>query len=156
VLKYLARYTHRIALANSRLLSISDEAITFTWKDYRHGKRPEPMRLEPCEFVRRFLLHVLPKGFVRIRRYGLLANSHRDGYLALCHALLDAPDHPPTTSEPSPPQATLIDTEAARANTSRNGRCPACRRGRLRTLEWIPPTRTRGYARSPPAPAVVS
>ena len=156
VLKYLARYTHRIAIANSRLLSISDDAITFTWKDYRHGKRTEPMRLPPCEFVRRFVLHVLPKGFVRIRRYGLLANAHRDGYLALCHTLLDAPAQPPTTSEQSPPQATPIETEAACAGTSCNGHCPACRRGRLRTIEWIPPSRTRESARSPPAPAIVS
>jgi hypothetical protein len=77
VLKYLARYTHRVAISNRRLLSIDPQKVVFRWKDYRHQQRPRTMTLQAEEFIRRFLLHVLPKGFMRIRHYGFLSNRNR-------------------------------------------------------------------------------
>jgi len=88
VLKYLARYTHRVAISNSRILSIADGKVTFLWKDYADGGKVKPMTLDAVEFIRRFLLHILPKGFVRIRQYGFLANRARGDKLALCRNLL--------------------------------------------------------------------
>ena len=92
VLAYLSRYTHRVAISNSRLLAMDERGVTFRWKDYRaKGKtRHKAMTLSPQEFMRRFLLHVLPGGFHRIRHYGLLANSTRRNNLALARELLHA------------------------------------------------------------------
>ena len=93
VLAYLARYTHRVAISNSRLVEMTDEHIAFRWKDYRENGRSnsKTMALAAGEFIRRFLLHVLPDGFRRIRHYGLFANGHRASNLALCRQLLGAP-----------------------------------------------------------------
>jgi hypothetical protein len=77
VLAYLARYTHRVAIANSRLISLAEGKVCFRWKDYRQDGEPKSMTLAAGEFIRRFLLHVLPDGFHRIRHYGLFANGHR-------------------------------------------------------------------------------
>jgi hypothetical protein len=90
VLAYLSRYTHRVAISNSRLISMDETGVTFLWKDYRaKGKtRHKTMTLEPEEFMRRFLLHVLPGGFHRIRHYGLIANNARKDNLALARELL--------------------------------------------------------------------
>jgi hypothetical protein len=90
VLAYLARYTHRVAIANSRLLSLADGKVRFTWKDYRRDGQTKAMTLDADEFIRRFLLHALPDGFHRIRHYGFLANGARGDSLDLCHRLLDA------------------------------------------------------------------
>jgi hypothetical protein len=90
VLAYLGRYTHRVAIANSRLLSLADGKVRFTWKDYRQDGKTKVMTLEADEFIRRFLLHALPDGFHRIRHYGFLANSSRGDSLALCRRLLEA------------------------------------------------------------------
>jgi hypothetical protein len=92
VLAYLARYTHRVAISNRRLIAIDDTHVSFRWKDYReHGRlKSKLMRLSVGEFMRRFLLHVLPEGFHRIRHYGLFANGHRAEKLALCRELLNA------------------------------------------------------------------
>jgi len=89
VLKYLARYTYRVACSNSRLVGASDEEVTFSWKDYRHSGRERLMTLSLDEFARRFLQHVLPKGFVRIRHYGLLANRSREEKLEQARRLLN-------------------------------------------------------------------
>ncbi len=89
VLAYLARYTHRVAIANSRLLSLSDGKVRFRWRDYKDDNKSKVMTLEAGEFIRRFLLHVLPDGFHRIRHYGLFANGHRADKLALCRRLLE-------------------------------------------------------------------
>ena len=89
VLAYLGRYTHRVAIANSRIRACDDDHVAFTWKDYRHSGAVKVMRLTPDEFIRRFLLHALPDGFHRIRHFGYLANGHRTERLALCRALLD-------------------------------------------------------------------
>ena len=108
VLAYLSRYTHRVAISTSRLLVMDQRGVTFRWKDYRaKGKtRHKIMTLAPKEFMRRFLLHVLPAGFHRIRHYGLLANGTRTANLALARALLnDAPPlspHTDTTTTPPP------------------------------------------------------
>ena len=99
VLAYLGRYTHRVALTNSRLLDLEDGRVRFRWKDYRHHDKIKVMSLEAGEFIRRFLLHVLPAGFHRIRHFGFLANGHRAGKLALCRRLLAAP--PPEPAEPA-------------------------------------------------------
>ena len=91
MLAYLGRYTHRVAIANSRLLSLADGKVRFTWKDYRADGKTKVMTLDADEFIRRFLLHALPEGFHRIRHYGFLANSSRGDSLALCRRLLEAP-----------------------------------------------------------------
>jgi len=100
VLAYLSRYTHRVAISNSRLLAMDERGVTFRWKDYRaKGKtRHRAMTLSPQEFMRRFLLHVLPGGFHRIRHYGLLSNSNRRDHLALARELLHVTPPPPDES----------------------------------------------------------
>lgn len=88
VLDYLGRYTHRVAICNHRLQRFDGDAVTFQWKDYKHGAASRSMTLAADEFIRRFLLHVLPDGFKHIRSYGLLANRHRAAKLATCRRLL--------------------------------------------------------------------
>ena len=101
VLAYLSRYTHRVAISNQRLLAMNDEGVSFRWKDYRSKGRTrhKTMTLAPEEFMRRFLLHVLPSGFHRIRHYGLLANAGRRVNLARVRALLDVPPPEPVSDE---------------------------------------------------------
>lgn len=101
VLDYVGRYTHRVAISNNRLLSVNDRTVTFRWKDYRHGNRPRAMTLAAEEFIRRFLLHILPPGFQRIRYYGFLGNAHRQIKLALCRRLLGAPSSKAPLAEAS-------------------------------------------------------
>jgi Putative transposase len=88
VLRYLGRYTHRVAISNHRLLTFEADRVSFRWKDYAHGSKQGRMTLAATEFLRRFFLHVLPKGFVRIRHFGFLANRFRVSRLALCRQLL--------------------------------------------------------------------
>ncbi len=126
VLKYLARYTHRVAISNRRLVSLNDGQVAFRYKDYRRGRRERVMRLEAVEFMRRFLLHVLPKGFVRIRHYGFLANRSRKEKLLRCRKLLGSlvqPDAEPASS-----------TDAA----SIEGLCPLCHTGRMLIVARLP------------------
>jgi hypothetical protein len=120
VLAYLARYTHRVAISNRRLLADDEQGVTFRYKDYRaKGRyRHKTMTLAPEEFLRRFLLHVLPRGFHRIRHYGLLANAHREDNLARARELLACPP---------PPQATDEDREASQSTTPHTPYvCPVC------------------------------
>jgi hypothetical protein len=84
VLQYLARYTHRVAISNPRLVSLADGKVTFRWKDYAHGKKKSKMTLTADEFLRRFLLHVLPRGFVRIRHFGFLSARRRGQLITVC------------------------------------------------------------------------
>jgi Putative transposase/Transposase zinc-binding domain len=91
VLHYLARYTHRVAISNHRLVAFHDDRVSFRWKDYVHGGKQKLMTLPADEFLRRFLLHVLPKGLVRIRHFGLFANRRRSAMLALCRSMLGPP-----------------------------------------------------------------
>jgi hypothetical protein len=100
VLAYLGRYTHRVAIANSRLVSTDDDKVAFRWKDYRHHDKAKLMTLAADEFIRRFLLHTLPDGFHRIRHYGFLASGHRAAKIALCRRLLNA--QAPRTRRPPP------------------------------------------------------
>jgi hypothetical protein len=97
VLRYLGRYTHRVAISNHRLLSFDGEQVSFRWKDYAHGSVQKIMTLAATEFLRRFFLHVLPRGFVRIRHFGFLANRFRTSSLTLCRQLLAAQPPPATT-----------------------------------------------------------
>jgi hypothetical protein len=127
VLKYLARYTHRVAIGNRRLVSWSDGAVTFSGKDYADGGRRRTHRLSGEEFVRRFLLHVLPRGFVKVRHYGLLANRQRDEKLAASRWQLGLA-RTATASQP------VADPPVPR-------RCPTCGRGRLIVIEELPPVR---------------
>ncbi len=120
VLAYLGRYTHRVAIANSRLTRIDSGQVAFRWKDYRHHDKAKIMTLAAGEFIRRFLLHTLPDGFHRIRHYGFLANGHRVAKLMLCRRLLDAP------APPTPPPATDY-RERYRRLTGRSLQiCPCC------------------------------
>ena len=91
VLHYLARYTHRVAISNHRIVAFADGRVTFRWKDYAHGSKQKLMTITAEEFLRRFLLHVLPHGFVRIRFFGFLASRRRKFLLPLCHQLLQTP-----------------------------------------------------------------
>jgi hypothetical protein len=100
VLHYLARYTHRVAISNHRLVNFQDGQITFRWKDYAHGNKRKLMTLSAQEFLRRFLLHTLPRGFVRIRFFGFHANRRRATLLPLCRQLLEIPEFPGTPSTP--------------------------------------------------------
>jgi len=140
VLAYLGRYTHRVAIANHRLVSFDTGEVRFRWRDYAHGNTTKTMALSTEEFLRRFLLHTLPSGFVKIRHYGLLGNRCRHQKLARCRALLDQPEPPPLKPESAEAmmhRLTGIDIH----------RCPACRQGRLRVTALLVPTR-----RFPPAP----
>src|SRR4029450_9435924 len=108
VLKYLARYTHRVAITNRRLLALEEGRVPFRWKDYAHGNRQRLMTLDAVEFIRRFLLHILPAGFQRLRHYGLLANRGRQAKLERCRVLLQQPvgpmpPVPPDTQAPPAP-----------------------------------------------------
>ena len=110
VLAYLSRYTHRVAISNSRLLALDERGVTFRWKDYRAkgSTRYKTMTLDPHEFMRRFLLHVLPSGFHRIRHYGLIANAARRELLARARTLLRVV---PTTIEAQPPDAPAVNLQ---------------------------------------------
>ena len=135
VLKYLARYTHRVALSNSRLESLENGHVTFHWKDYADQNRTKTMTLDAVEFMRRFLLHVLPRGFVRFRQFGFLANRVRQEKLALCRSLLNAP---PPVPNPGTPAASDADSKDPDPEPHR---CPICKLGRLVLTEIIPPDR---------------
>ncbi len=108
LLHYLARYTHRVAISNHRLIQLTDGQVTFRWKDYAHGSKKRKMTITAHEFLRRFLLHVLPKGFVRIRFFGFLANRRRRTQLAQCQQLLAALPQPRSRPAPVQPIATWL------------------------------------------------
>jgi hypothetical protein len=133
VLAYLARYTHRAAIANSRLVAITDEEVAFSFKDYRRNGRHKVMRLNPDEFIRRFLLHVLPDGFHRIRHYGFLARGGRRHKLDLCRKLTGA------KSEKSIDATGTGDGSAqpATGQRCRDSICPACG-GLMRPVGSLP------------------
>lgn len=151
VLKYLARYTHRVAIANSRLASIDERTVAFHWKDYADSNTPKVMTLDGVEFLRRFLQHVLPSGFVRIRHFGLLANRHREEKLARCRLLLNAtptgskPDQSPTGTA----EATKMENgagEAADTVLEPCVRCPVCGKGCMVIIEVLPRADTRSFS----------
>ena len=136
VLEYLGRYTHRVAIANQRLVAMDHEKVTFRWKDYRHRQRPKTMTVDAGEFIRRFLLHTLPPGFQRIRHYGLLSNHHRRGALARCRLCLA------TTASQLLPNPRLDFRELYLALTAQPlNRCPQCGIGTLVIIGNLPAAR---------------
>jgi hypothetical protein len=134
VLDYLGRYTHRAAISNERLLACEAGSVRFRYKDYRSGNRRRIMQLDASEFLRRFALHVLPTGFMRIRHYGLLANRNKQALLERARAALGAPEPVHETAPPESVRAFWqrvagIDIE----------RCPHCRLGTLRVIAMLVP-----------------
>jgi hypothetical protein len=137
VLAYLAAYTHRTAISNRRILAFDGETVTFLWRDYADENQVKPMTLPVEEFIRRFLLHVLPNRFVRIRYIGFLGNHNRARNLAMARALLAAPEPPPAEDLPEEPRL-----------------CPACGKGSLQILARLEPIPFT-WGRPPPvAPTV--
>jgi hypothetical protein len=131
VLEYLARYTHRVALSNDRLVSVNSEEVCLRFRDRAHGNARRLMRLPSHEFLRRFLLHVLPAGFKRIRHYGLTANRSKTTQLAACRAALHA-------VAPAPPQVESADAFLIRLTGRDVHRCPHCSYGRLVIVQQLP------------------
>ena len=144
VYRYLGRYTHRVAISNGRLVSLEQGRVTFRYKDYADDQRPKLMTLDAEEFIRRFLLHVLPKGFVRIRHYGLLAGRNVDTKLADCRRLLGIATEPADIDPAAESEATTVDHDPA---VDECPRCPRCQ-APLRRRE-LPPA----YLILAPAPA---
>ena len=144
VLAYLARYTHRIALSNERLIGFDEQSVRFRYRDRRRDNRSRAMTLSRDEFLRRFLLHVLPSGFMRIRHFGLFANRTRGAKLTLARTVLQQP----------PPQSPPIETPAAfmlRVTGIDILLCPHCREGRLQIISvTTPPWRAVICATGPP------
>ena len=144
VLKYLARYTHHVAISNSRLVALHDERVTFRYKDYADDQRHKTMVLSAHEFIRRFLQHVLPSGFVKIRHYGLLANRYREANLRACRALL------------------LVATLAALVTAAgpdaggacQPSPCPHCGGKEWRTVERVPRPRVAEVCQRPLPPVL--
>jgi len=133
-LRYLGAYTHRVGISNSRLVALSDSNVSFRWRDSAHGNKKRLMSLPVDEFLRRFLLHLLPRGFVRIRNFGFLANRQRATLLPLCFSLLQsAPD---------------LSTQAPQVNRPQTlPKCPLCG-GTMQVIERLTPAQL--LARSPP------
>ena len=123
VLDYVGRYTHRVAISNNRLVSMDNGKVSFRWKDYRDGDRQKTMTLEGAEFIRRFLIHVLPAGFHRIRYFGFLGNCHRARKLERCRELLGMAPAAPTA-----PSADYRDRFEALTGRSLR-QCPHCHTG---------------------------
>jgi hypothetical protein len=137
VLEYLGRYTHRVAVSNHRLIDAEGGRVSFHWKDYRHHDRQKVMTLDAEEFIRRFLLHVLPSGLQRIRHFGLLGNRHRAQNLTLCRTLLAVPAPPATPDEP-------LDYRAFYQKLTGRSllECPNCHGGHMVEIATLPrPTR---------------
>ena len=132
VLAYLGRYTHKCAIANHRLVDFDGEQVRFRWRDYAHGNKVKVMTLDACEFIRRFLLHVLPRGFTRLRHYGLLANRGRARKLALCRTLLAQPD--PEPREPESTEAMMLRLTGIDITV-----CRECGQGTLRRILILAP-----------------
>lgn len=136
VLDYVGRYTHRVAISNNRLLDINNDQIRFRWKDYRYGDQVKTMTLTAEEFIRRFLLHVLPNGFRRIRYYGFLGNRHREEKLALCRRLLGMQAAESVTARSTAETDYLDRYEDLTGRSLR--RCPQCRRGSMVVVQILP------------------
>jgi hypothetical protein len=131
VLNYLGRYTHRVAISNNRLKELKDGKVTFTYKDYKQEQRQKVMTISADEFLRRFLLHVLPDSFQRIRHYGLLGNRHRAEHLARCRELL--------AMLPPIPQPHHNFRERCQQLTGIDPlRCPQCNRGTMVRIAILP------------------
>ena len=135
VLDYLGRYTHRVALSNQRILSLESGVVRFRWKDYAHGNRQKIMALDAEEFIRRFLLHVVPNGFVRIRHFGLLANRTRKEKLHRCRTQLHHP-LPPEEKVKESVEALMLRLTGEDIHL-----CAVCRQGRMKITAVLPRSR---------------
>jgi hypothetical protein len=138
VLEYLGRYTHRIAISNHRIVRMENDRVSFRWRDYSDGNKSKIMTVDAAEFIRRFLLHVLPDRFVKIRHYGLLGNRCRKEKLAACRRLL-ACAHKEPEKRTETWQAALLRLIGVDVT-----RCPVCKEGRMRTLEVLRPAWCKG------------
>jgi hypothetical protein len=147
-LDYLGRYTHRVAISNNRLLRLDGDSVLFRWKDYRHEARHRTMTLAADEFIRRFLLHVLPDGFNRIRSYGWLANCHRAAQLATCRRLLGVEQ--PVAALPTPGEDYRDRYLRLTGRSLRD--CPVCGKGHMVRIEGGVPGI---LPRAPPDPSHV-
>jgi len=136
VLDYVGRYTHRVAISNNRLLDIDGEQVQFKWKDYRHGDQIKTMTLSADEFIRRFLLHVMPNGFHRIRYYGFLGNRYRHQKLAQCRRLLGMQMAEPPADPPKPKKDYHERYQELTGRSLRQ--CPHCRQGQMVKVAILP------------------
>ena len=136
VLEYLGRYTHRVAISNDRIVAFDGEHVRFRWKDYADGGKRKTMELAAEEFIRRFLLHIVPDRFVRIRHFGILANRVRADKLGRCRQLLGQPPPSKSPSEPGTVRDLMLRITGIDIDL-----CPACRRERLAVAETLDPTR---------------
>ena len=141
VLDYVGRYTHRVAISNNRLVDIENGQVHFQWKDYRDGNQVKTMSLSADEFIRRFLQHVLPEGFQRIRYYGFLGNRYRQKKLDLCRRLLGMPAQQTTASQPERDYRDRY--EELTGHSLRQ--CPRCGQGHMLVVEVLP----RSFCRCP-------
>src|ERR1700752_370920 len=142
VLDDVGRHTHRVAISNNRLLDIAEDKVTFRYKDYRQEAQQKTMTLQAEEFIRRFLLHVLPEGFQRIRYYGFLSNPYRQQKLARCRDLLDMP----APEEPALEGAKDYRERYQDLIGPALGECPVCHQGRMLENEILPPSPHRKTA----------
>ena len=134
ILKYLARYTHRVAISNHRLVALQDGQVTFRFKDYKREGKLRTQSLDAVAFLRRFVLHVLPKGLHKIRYFGFLANCHRHQKLAHCRTLLGQPAVAIRASERADLE-TAANEEPTGVSTQPGDPCPVCRKGRMQLVE---------------------
>jgi hypothetical protein len=135
-LRYLGAYTHRAGISNSRLVALSGGQVSFRWRDSAHGNKKRAMSLPADEFLRRFLLHLLPQGFVRIRNFGFLANRQRATLLPLCFSLLEGSPAVPAHAPEQPPRSTVLS------------KCPLCGATMHHLIERL--TATQLLVRPPP------
>jgi hypothetical protein len=135
VLDYLGRYTHRVAISNERIVTFDGQRVRFRWKDYADGGQRKTMDVDAEEFIRRFLLHIVPDGFVRIRHFGILANRARGRKLARCRELLGQPQPPETAGEPESVRDLMLRVAGVDIDL-----CPACGRGRLVVVATFDPS----------------
>lgn len=147
VIDYLGRYTHRIAISNERIVSLQDGRVTFRWKDRAHANQENLLTLDLGEFLRRFLMHVLPRGLMRIRHYGFLANAVRRREIARCRALLGATTGKPPDDPPNAPQLETWQETLLRLTGRDVTLCPKCRQGHLKFVEILPRDRRRFVSR---------
>ena len=154
VVKYLARYVQRVAISNGRLLDMQNGKVRFRYKDYADGGTQKSMELEAPEFIRRFLLHIVPRGFMRIRHYGFLANCHRRKKLQLCRQLLGVSAGDKSDDQRMRSESTDQPCEGKDAGR----RCPVCGRGKMVIVETLEATIDNSFdrlltlPRSPPLP----
>jgi hypothetical protein len=136
VVDYVGRYTHRVAISNYRLVGIEDGQVKFNWRDYRDNHQQKTMTLSAGEFIRRFLLHVLPSGFQRIRYYGFLGNRYRKEKLGCCRHLLGITPADESSAEPAPPEDYRDRYERLTGRSLRE--CPVCHRGLMISVQRLP------------------